>query len=151
METMDSILHAPMRKISCIMNFVGLRCLLLVLVLSITELNATAKKKIYFGAFYYDGWGGSNKKNSDISDAPIALSSKLAKDYSDRKPIWGWRDDSLSIMERQINLASENGVDFFAFDWHWQDNRQTINPLGIRKRAENNGIYLFMKAKNKKR
>jgi len=38
--------------------------------------------------------------------------------FSDREPIWGWRDDSLKIVERQIDLAAHHGIAFFAFCWH---------------------------------
>ena len=45
-----------------------------------------------------------------------------------REPVWGWRDDRLEIMERQIDLAADNGIAFFAFCWYW-----ATDPAGDRQ------------------
>jgi hypothetical protein len=72
----------------------------------------------------------------------------MVEEFPKREPIWGWRDDSLEIMERQIDLAADHGVAFFAFCWYWHDNGQTINEKGIREDPKHTCLELFLKAKN---
>lgn len=47
--------------------------------------------------------------------SPTHLTEKLYNDYNERQPIWGWRNDDLAIMERQIDIASQNGITFSCF------------------------------------
>lgn len=107
--------------------------------------------KVYIGAFYYEGWGGNNKNVTLVKNAPIGLSDKMISQYGDREPIWGWRDDNVKTMEKQISLASKNGIDFFAFDWYWQKPRGPIDTAMINNRPENQCIKRFKAAKNRKK
>ena len=88
------------------------------------EADASPKPagRATIGAYYFDGWSGKNRYDGDASQpwakgAPTHLTKKLAGEFGYREPVWGWRNDSQEIMDRQIRLASENGVDFFLFCW----------------------------------
>lgn len=109
-----------------------------------------AKESLLVGAYYFEGWSGQNSDPYMRSkNAPSHLNSKLLLKYDSRKPIWGWRDDDLSIMEKQIDLASENGIDFFSFCWYWQDNKSAFSESKTESLSINSGIELFMRAQNR--
>ena len=76
------------------------------------------------GAYYFDGWSGKNNSQELwAQEAPTHLTEKLYNDYNERQPIWGWRNDDLAIMERQIDIASQNGITFFLFCWYWKKDK----------------------------
>src|ERR1035437_1328545 len=58
------------------------------------------KARIKLGAYYFDGWAGKcpmddgTTQNAWALGMPSHFTKKLAFDYSGRKPIWGWKDDS---------------------------------------------------------
>ncbi|MPR31905.1 glycoside hydrolase family 99-like domain-containing protein [Salmonirosea aquatica] len=54
-------------------------------------------------------------------------------------------------MERQIDLAADNGVDFFLFCWYWRDNKGPLNPEAIQNLPHHTSLNLYLKAKNKHR
>jgi hypothetical protein len=139
-----------------------LRCtVLLVLLFSITgwtsELNAQiSKAKLRVGAYYYDGWCGKNAKDGDPSEpwaknAPRQLNRRFVEEFSDREPVWGWRDDAQEIMEKQIDLAADNGIEFFLFCWYWRDSNGPINLEAINNAPAHTSMNLYLKAKNKNR
>ena len=103
------------------------------------------------GAYYFDGWAGKSNRWQDDSawttrNPPTHLTKRMIEEFADREPIWGWRDDSLAIMERQIDLAADHGIAFFAFCWYWNKDPQKVDqdPKHI-------GLQLFLKAKNNHR
>lgn len=109
-----------------------------------------------FGAYFFDGWAGRHKLADDPShpwakDAPTHLTERMLEEFPEREPIWGWRDDSQEIMERQIDLAADNGLEFFAFCWYWQDNGGPINVQKIREQSMHLSMELYLKAKNRHR
>jgi hypothetical protein len=113
-------------------------------------------KNITFGAYYFDGWAGHNRLARDIKEpwarnAPTHLTRRMIEEFPQREPVWGWRDDSLSIMERQIDLAADHGLAFFAFCWYWHNNGQAIDEQGIKEDPLNTGLELFLKARNNQR
>ncbi|WP_101689095.1 glycoside hydrolase family 99-like domain-containing protein [Dysgonomonas massiliensis] len=114
-------------------------------------------KRIKVGAYYFGGWAGINALSEHpdeqiwAKDAPNALTRKMYYDFSDREPKWGWRDDSIKIMEQQIDLAADNGIDFFMFCWYWCDDKKSINPKKIDSHSLHSCIDLYMKASNRKR
>ena len=57
---------------------------------------------------------------------PTHLTKRMLEEFAEREPVWGWRDDSLAIMERQIELAADNGITFFAFCWYWNKDPQKV-------------------------
>lgn len=118
----------------------------------ISKINAQ-KKLPLIGAYYFDGWAGKNNNTTEkwAQNAPTNATKKLIINFQNRKPIWGWRDDKLSIMEKQINLASKNAIDFFSFCWYWSNNNGDIDTTQILKQPLHTGIELFKKAKNKRK
>jgi hypothetical protein len=96
--------------------------------------TAAAPPKVRAGAYYFDGWTGKTDH----------LTPRLRDEFGDREPVWGWRDDSLPVVERQIDCAADHGLSFFAFDWYWPEGADKSTPL-------NTGLELYLKAGNKKR
>jgi hypothetical protein len=108
------------------------------------------------GAYYFDGWAGRRGLANDpgaewARNAPTHLTLRMLKEFPDREPLWGWRDDSLAVMERQIDLAADHGISFFAFCWYWHDNRQAVNEKAIREDPKHTSLELFLKARNRNR
>lgn len=105
-----------------------------------TAAQETERGEVRIGAYYFDGWAGTNH-----------VTKRLATEFTDREPIWGWRDDSLAIMERQIDLAADHGLSFFAFCWYWHDDGQAINRQAIADEPLHRGMELFLEARNRDR
>ena len=121
-----------------------------------SNAGAETAKGISVGVYYFDGWAGLSSKASDpkepwAKNAPTHLTRRMVEEFSMREPIWGWRDDSLSIMERQIDLAADNGVKFFLFCWYWLDDKGAINSNAINSNSKQTSLNLFLKAKNRNR
>lgn len=111
-------------------------------------------KRATIGVYYFDGWSGKNRYDGNPSQpwakgAPTHLTKKLAEDFGLREPVWGWRNDSQEIMDRQITLAAENGVDFFLFCWYWKDNRGPINEDAIKSQPTHTSLNLYLNSKEK--
>lgn len=123
--------------------------ILLLILNSFMVVKAQDSNNILVGAYYFGGWAG-HKAGSESwdKDAPMSSTEKLEKDFADREPIWGWRDDTDAIMKKQINLASKNGIDCFFFCWYWADNGKAINEKEIANRDLHDSMRRFMKAKN---
>lgn len=88
------------------------------------------------GAYYFDGWTG---KTDDLH-----LPERLRTEFAARQPVWGWRDDSIEIVQRQIDLAADHALSFFAFDWYWPEGSEKKSPL-------NTGLELYLRANNRAR
>lgn len=134
--------------------------LLIMLMMAIGSSNAIAQKKrpgIKLGAYYFAGWGGKSvyddgkPEHAWAKGMPTHFTRKLATEFNGRTPIWGWREDSPEIMSRQINLAAENGIAFFAYCWYFQDNKGPINVNKIENNPLHQPMKMFMNAKNNKR
>jgi hypothetical protein len=116
-----------------------------------------AKPRIKLGAYYFDGWAGHSRlddgqpEHAWAKGMPSHFSKKLSTEFAGRTPIWGWRDDTPALMERQIDLAADHGLAFFAFCWYWHDNKGPINVPGIESDSKNTGLRLYMQAKNNSR
>mgnify|MGYP005843337331 CR=1 FL=1 len=107
-----------------------------------------AKPRAMVGAYYFDGWAGRSDRWSDdpawtALRPPTHLTKRMLEEFADREPIWGWRDDSLAIMERQIDLAADHGIALFAFCWYWNK-----DPQKIAQDPKHTGLDLFLKARN---
>lgn len=108
------------------------------------------------GAYFFDGWSGRSRSAGDpgepwARDAPTHLTRRLVDEFPEREPVWGWRDDSPAAMERQIDLAADHGVAFFAFCWYWHDDGQPLNEQAVREDPKHTSLELFLKAKNNRR
>ena len=120
-----------------------------------TDVQAKKAPKIKLGAYYFAGWAGKCPYDDGTPENALGkgecqhiLHKKLATEFSGRTPIWGWRDDTQKLMERQIKLASDNGISYFSFCWYWRDNKGPINPTAIEADSKHLPMNLFMKARN---
>src|SRR5690606_20565763 len=124
------------------------------IVAAIGVQDSWAQMKV--GAYYFDGWSGKNRHADDpnepwAKDAPSHLTRRFVEEFPEREPVWGWRNDAQEIMERQIDLADDNGIEFFLFCWYWRDNKGPINPEAIHNLSLHTSLNLYLKAKNKHR
>lgn len=118
---------------------------------STVTTSQTSQPRATVGAYYFDGWAGRSERWKDDPawaklNPPTHLTKRMLEEFADREPIWGWRDDTLEIMERQIDLAADHGIAFFAFCWYWNKdlNKLTQDP-------KHTGLSLFLKARNNRR
>lgn len=105
---------------------------------------AVSKNPVKVGAWYFGGWSFK----SDPEGHTFHISPTLVKDYDFRRPVWGWREDTPGVMERQIDAAADNGLSFWGFCWYENslnpDNKETMDQLNI-------ALDLFLKAENRTR
>ncbi len=123
---------------------------------TISYAQTAKQSKASVGAYYFDGWAGQSHQANDpnqpwAKDAPTHLTRRMLEEFPEREPIWGWRDDSLPIMEQQIDLAADHGLEWFAFCWYWHDNGKPINRAAIESDPKHAGLNLYLKAKNNPR
>jgi len=110
---------------------------------------AASGRRATVGAYYFDGWAGRHREAATAdwaAHAPTHLTKRLREEFGDREPLWGWRDDSAEIMQRQIRLAADHGIAFFAFCWYWHDTARAI-----REDPKHTGLQLFIEAPNNHR
>lgn len=102
------------------------------------------------GAYYFGGWAGENanfSKGLKIDyKAPTHLTERMVEDFPGLEPVWGWRDDTRQIMDRQIELASRNGVDFFIFDWYWRVSGSEYDSMKTQGDPRHSAMSLFRNA-----
>jgi len=131
-----------------------------ILMLILFAWNAKAQKakpNMKLGAYYFAGWAGKSPYDDGTPEhawakgMPTHFTKKLATEFSGRTPVWGWRDDTPELMERQIDLAADNGITYFSFCWYWKDTKGPINVSAIEKDSKHIPMYMFMDAKNNSR
>ncbi|MGA2256220.1 MAG: hypothetical protein ABSG53_16345 [Thermoguttaceae bacterium] len=71
---------------------------------AVTTHAQQARPKATVGAYYFDGWSG---KTDDIH-----MTKLLATEFADRKPVWGWKDDTVEIMQEQIDYCADHDIAF---------------------------------------
>jgi hypothetical protein len=119
----------------------------------ITEAKET-KHRIKVGAYFFAGWSGKcplddgKPEHAWAKGMPWSFTKRLATEFSGREPLWGWRDDTSKIMEKQIDLAADNGIAFFSFCWYFADNKGSINIPAIERDPKHLAMKMFMEAKN---
>jgi hypothetical protein len=118
--------------------------------------SRSSPMSVRVGAYYFDGWSGINCQADDSNEpwsknAPTHLSRKLAYDYSEREPVWGWRNDEPAIMKKQLDLAADHGIDFFAFCWYWNEENEPYSANSIASDPKHTSLGLYLQASNKKR
>lgn len=127
------------------------------LMMADARAQASAQPRIKLGAYYFAGWAGKtayddgSASNAWARNMPTHYTKKLATEFAGRTPVWGWRDDTRELMERQIDLAADNGVAYFSFCWYWHDNKKPLNAQGIADDPKHLPMKLFMEAKNNSR
>ena len=118
------------------------------------------KPRIKLGAYYFAGWCGQCRQDDGKPEhawakgMPSHISQKLLTEFAGRTPLWGWREDAPGVMERQIDLAADNGVAFFAFDWYWTHHKGDpfkIDAVEPGRDSLNLPLLQFMQATNNKR
>jgi len=97
-----------------------------------------AQDIITLGAYYFDGWGSPSSKH---------LTSKLRDSFPERKPKWGWVTSTPQAVKEQIDLAADNGLAFFCFDWYYP----SYAKKNFRQDPLNHALQLYLEAPNKKR
>ncbi len=113
-----------------------------------------AKPRMKLGAYYFAGWAGKcpyddgKPEHAWAKGMPTHFTKKLATEFAGRTPLWGWRDDTPELMERQIDLAAEHGVAYFSFCWYWHDNKGPLNVKAIDDDPKHLPMRMFMQAKN---
>lgn len=99
------------------------------------------KDKVKVGAWYFGGWSFP----ADANGNTFHISPSLVTKFSDREPVWGWREDAPGVMVEQINYAANGGLSFWGFCWYdtsLVSDAKTMDNL-------NNALDLFMEAPNK--
>ena len=91
------------------------------------EKDSGNLKNLKLGAYYWSGF-------TYLDDH---YTNRLFSEFPGREPIWGWVEDSVQNMEKEIDIASENGISFFAFDWYYKHE------------LFNTGLNNYLKASNK--
>lgn len=91
------------------------------------------------GAWYFGGWSFP----PDPNGYTFHISPSLVGDIQ-RKPIWGWREDSPEIMKQQIDLAVEAGIEWWGFCWY--ENTLVEDP---QMEYLNTALSLFLEAPNR--
>lgn len=115
------------------------------------------KPRMKLGAYYFAGWAGQcpyddgKPEHAWAKGMPTHYTEKLATEFAGRTPLWGWRDDTPALMERQIDLAADNGVAYFSFCWYWHKNKGPIDVQAIADDPKHLPMNLFMQAKNNSR
>jgi hypothetical protein len=122
---------------------------LLPLLLASTVPAAAPAPRATVGAYYFDGWAGRSAKAGAApwaKDAPTHLTKRMLDAFPGREPVWGWRDDSPAIVERQIDLAADHGIAFFAFCWYFRPTAERVDADPL-----HTGLKLYLKARNNRR
>jgi hypothetical protein len=78
------------------------------------------------GAYYYDGWSGP------LSTRPF--NGLLSGQWSDRQPLYGWRDSTSAAITKQLRWAHRYGIGFFVFDWYYNAAGRDVSLNGALKR-----------------
>ena len=81
---------------------------------------------IYFPSWHpdrhYEKWYGKGFSEWELlkTTRPLFEGHRQPK-----KPLWGYFDESSpEMMARQIDLAADNGITGFLFDWYWYGGEQ---------------------------
>lgn len=137
-------------------RYVNLTIIILLNLTTVFFIQAQSNEKpnnIQVGAYYFEGWAGTNALSNNPNEpwaknAPTHLTRSLVENFSDREPLWGWRDDSVNIMEKEIDLAADHGLTYFSFCWYWHNDKDSLNKIAVKNDPKNSVIDRFLKAKN---
>ncbi|MGC8654712.1 MAG: T9SS type A sorting domain-containing protein [Candidatus Kryptoniota bacterium] len=94
--------------------------------------QSSSDRPIELGVYYFDGW------TTTTTDNFVYLTPALLSD-SVREPVWGWITSTQSIVDSQIVLAANAGIDFFCFDWYYYRDQTSNIPL-------NHALGLYLKS-----
>jgi len=71
----------------------------LISVIPLAAQGEEPKPRALVGAYYFDGWSGQTNHITEL----------LKTEFADRQPVWGWKDDTVEIMQRQIDYCADHG------------------------------------------
>jgi len=139
-----------MRKIS-ILKFSFFPALLLGISMSLGCSNSSETEppqpeitdNVKVGAWYFGGWSFEPDENGHT----FHISPTLTTQFSNREPVWGWREDKIEVMTDQINYAADAGLSFWGFCWYENtlvDQPEMMDQLNI-------ALDLYLKCANRKR
>jgi hypothetical protein len=89
----------------------GASLALLALVPALARTSTVPTPSARVGAFYFDGWAGPLSS--------FHFGGLLGTQFSGRRPLSGWRDNTPQAIEAQLRWAHADGIGFFAFDWYY--------------------------------
>ena len=110
---------------------------LLVLVPAAQGVSASASAPVTrIGMNYFDGWS---------DQLPNFHFNGLVRpgangQFPDRRPRSGWRDNTAAAMRASLDWAHEDGVDFFYFDWSYEDPYLNIAFENYLKLKDHRGV-----------
>jgi hypothetical protein len=109
------------------------------LIVSLGCQKNVKKVKVKAGAYYFDGW--------------TARTERLKTEFSEREPIWGWEEGTQEIMDQQIDLAADAGLDFWAIDWYYPETDTWRGKSGYtyQNHPLNDALGLYLKSEKKDR
>ena len=110
---------------------------------TIQHPNYPSSDSIRLGAWYYGGWSFP----ADSKGYTFQISPSLVTKFSEREPIWGWREDPPGVMESQIDYAANGGLSFWGFCWY----ENSLLSDSITMNNLNNALDNFLQSPNKNR
>ncbi len=111
-----------------------IRCAVLACLVALIPVSAQGeqpKPRALVGAYYFDGWSGQTYHITEL----------LKTEFADRKPVWGWKDDTVEVMQKQIDYCADHGIAFWSFCWYYPEGEKKTTPL-------NNALDLYLQSPN---
>lgn len=109
--------------------------------LFMTEIAVGGEPEYMIGAYYFTGFT-SDKESQQIQYFKRGYDWRL--EFPEREPLVGWYSDDQEVMDREIEIASSYGIDFFHFLWYDSMSKRAKEDEGYAY-----PIDLFTTSKNK--
>ncbi len=123
-----------MRRSSIVLLAITLGCLVAVACLTTVAIaEEPADPEVCVGAYYFHGWSGKTES--------FHLPELLQKDFGHRRPVWGWRVNTVEDVSHEIDLCADHGLKFWSFCWYYPERPDKNSPL-------NEALELYLKAPN---
>lgn len=88
-----------------------MKAFLIIFGLIVIVIDQGFSQNTRLGAYYFDGWSEKNK---------VFFSKSLTDTFKLREPKWGWITSTQKVLDEQILLARDSGIDFFSFCWFYK-------------------------------
>ena len=99
--------------------------------------------KYLVGAYYFAGWW-----RDPVPAHYLNGDEDWRELYPERQPAIGWYDDRQKLVDAEIELAAEGGLDFFVFDYFIKTDQDPPKFPGANAN-NNNGLKFFLTSRNK--
>lgn len=78
------------------------------------------------GAYYFPGWHSQSDYWRDLQGLPGSRSP--GRPWPELEPLqgFGYAEESVAVMEKQVDWAAGYGLDYFAFDWYWEGSSPSL-------------------------